>query len=196
MTPAFRAIELVLFVLVIAGCGASRTTQTDDSHPRDIGKAESLYHEAVEVMDSDPNKAEKLLRDALAYDAYLGKAHNNLGVLLLKQDRLFDAVEAFESARKYMPGHPEPRVNLAIALDRSGKFHEALDAARTALEVRPANIPAIETIALIHMRENLVDDTTKGHLETIATRSENPEWREWARTQLLKLEGRPLPLQP
>ncbi len=191
MIRTHRQLPLAFALLAITACGEVRApAAADGSHPRDIQKAEALYRQAIAVIDSDQATAEKLLRDALANDAYLGKAHNDLGVLFLKKDRLYDAAEEFEAARKNMPGQPEPRVNLAIALDRSGKYHEALDAARTALEVRSDNLPAIEMIALIQVRENLIDDATKNHLESIATRSADPVWREWARKKLLWLEGR------
>jgi hypothetical protein len=50
--------------------------------------------------------------EALSADLFFGLAHNNLGVLYLKEDKLYEAANEFEWARKLMPGHPDPRMNL------------------------------------------------------------------------------------
>lgn len=188
---------LPLFMLALAalftiGCGSVRGPySTDGSTTRDVAKAEEHYQAALAALaaaPSDDKSAEALLREALGYDLYHGAAHNNLGVLLLNQDRLYDAAEEFEWARKLLPGHPEPRVNLAIALERGGKHGDALDAARTALEVRPGNLAAIKTIAVIQIREAMTDETTRAHLDAIVTRSNDPVWRAWAERERLKLD--------
>lgn len=189
-----RVLLLVVAVLVTQGCGGARGPYgTDAAKQRDVAKAEERYQAAVaELAEPKPDdaEAEKLLREALGFDLYHGAAHNNLGVLLLKQDHLYDAAEEFEWARKLLPGHPEPRVNLAIALERGGKHQEALEAARAALEVRPGNLAAIKTIAVIQIREAQTDDTTRGHLDAIIQRSQDPVWRDWAERQRLVLESR------
>jgi tetratricopeptide (TPR) repeat protein len=182
---------IVLALALLSGCDDSREPEVAAvPHPRNIPKAEELYRQAVAVIDSDAHQAEALLREAVSWDAYLGKAYNDLGVLLLKQDRLFYAVQAFEAARRNMPGQSEPRVNLALALDRSGKVAEALEAARSALEVQPASLPAVELISLIQLREGLTDETTAAHLQAILSRSPDQAWRDWARAKLQWLPGR------
>ena len=152
-------------------------------------KAEALYRDAVKRLhtapadnngDGDRAEAESLLREALSYDLYHGPAHNNLGVLLLKQDHLYDAAEEFEWARKLLPGNPEPRVNLAIALERGGKHVDAIEAAKSALEVAPGNLAAMQSIAWIQVRECLLDASTSELLAQIRNRSEQVQWREWA----------------
>jgi predicted Zn-dependent protease len=110
-------------------------------------------------------------------------------VLLLGEGRLYDAAEEFEWARKLLPGHPEPRVNLAITLERGGKHGDAIEAARTALEIRPGHLGAIQTLAWIQIREGLQDKSTAEYLDTIVARAEDPTWREWAGTQRLRLDA-------
>ena len=180
-----------------AGCGGARGPYSaDGSGQRDEARAQATYRSANEALASDPKKAEALLREALGYDLYLGPAHNNLGVLMLKQDRLYDAAEEFEWARKLMPGNPEPRVNLAIALERGGKHVDALDAAHAALESAPGNLPAIQAIAYIQVREGLTDAQTRGHLDTIIMRSTDQRWRDWAQRWRLTLDARPAVAAP
>ena len=172
--------------LALSSCGSTARGPyaPDAQQQRDEAKANKLYHEVVLILDSDPEAAEKQLREVLGWDLYHGAAHNNLGVLLLKKGKLYDSAEEFEWARKLMPGHPEPRVNLAIALERGGKSVQAVEAAETALEIVPGNLPAMQMVAYIRIRDGAQTAVTKEQLRTIISRTESPEWRDWARRRL------------
>lgn len=192
-----RSRTCLLACLAAASCilgnGCSGNTRgpynAEAADQRDIRKSEELYQKAVAAIASDPAEAKSLLREALGFDLYNGAAHNNLGVLLLGENKLYDAAEEFEWARKLMPGHPEPRVNLAIALERGSKHAEAVEAAKAALEVRPGHLGAMKTLAYIQIREDLVDKSTKDYLAAIASRDDDEIWRDWAVRQQLKLES-------
>lgn len=62
-----------------------------------------------------------------------GPAHNNLGVLFLERGQLCKAANEFEWTRKLLPGHPDPRVNLALTLERAGSL-----AAQSTRTTRPS----------------------------------------------------------
>ena len=183
--------SVLISILALAGCASSpRGPYTSGSEQRDPAKAEASYREAVALLtptasESDRKTAEEALREALSYDLYHGPAHNNLGVLLLKQDRLYDAAEEFEWARKLLPGNPEPRVNLAIALERGGKFVDAIEAAKTALEVAPGNLEAMQVVAWVQVREGFGDVVPRQYLEQIAQRS-TPAWKIWANHRIAR----------
>ena len=142
-----------------------------------------------QLIESEPEKAEALLHEALTADLYHGPAHNNLGVLYLKQGRLYEAAHEFEWARKLMPGHPDPRMNLAFTLEQAGRFDEALVTYTTALEVYPNHIPTMQALARLQLRHDLSDEHTRGYLEEIALRGQAAEWRNWARQQMLRSSG-------
>lgn len=169
----------------LPGCVASKsgpyTPQSEAQ--RDPQESQRLTMRAAELMESDPAQAEKLLREALTKDLYDGPAHNNLGVLYLKQGRLYEAASEFEWARKLLPGLPDPRMNLALTLERAGRTKEALDTYRTALEVYPGHIQSMQAIARLQVRSGKTDDMTQDFLREIALRG-GTEWREWARAQL------------
>lgn len=191
--PLACIATVLIGTLVLPGCGEGQARgpyNSDGSAMRDITKAEATYQQAIGIIASDKEQAEKLLRAALGCDLYHGGAHNNLGVLLLNQGKLYDAAEEFEWARKLLPGSPEPRTNLALVLERGGKHQEAIDAARTALEVSPGDLPAMQTLALIQVREGLGDQTTIGYLDAIVMRCPDPVWSDWAQRQRLTLETR------
>lgn len=159
--------------------------QTPQEGARNPLRAQELSQQAADLLDDDPQKAERLLRQALSADLYHGPAHNNLGVLYLSQSKLYEAANEFEWARKLMPGHPDPRMNLALTLERAGRIDEALATYDTALEVYPNHLPTIQALARLQLRHNRTDDRTAGFLKEVALRGE-PQWQAWARRQMLR----------
>ncbi len=185
--PGLYAIALLS--LVLGGCAlrSSGPYATPRESNRNPLKAQELTHQAAELVESDPHKAQRLLQEALAADLYHGPAHNNLGVIYLKQGQLYEAANEFEWARKLMPGHPDPRMNLALTLERAGRIDEAMDTYATALEVYANHLPTIQALARLQLRHGRTDDRTKAFLEEIALRGETPHWRDWAHYQLVRL---------
>ncbi|MFN0131461.1 MAG: tetratricopeptide repeat protein [Phycisphaerales bacterium] len=182
--------SLLTTMVVLAACASPHSSSPYAVQPesaRDSIKAQSLTQEAASFIDSNPAKAEKLLRDALTADLYHGPAHNNLGVLYLKQGKLYEASSEFEWAKKLLPGHPDPRMNLALTLERAGRSSDALATYQSALDAYPDYMPAIQALTRLQLRTNKPDDQTQARLEDIALSGDSLRWREWARTQLVKL---------
>lgn len=169
----------------LTGCVSTHNSpyQTPSANHRSPLQAERLTLEAAELIHSDPKRAESLLRQALAADIYHGPAHNNLGVVYLQQGKLYEAANEFEWARKLMPGHPDPRMNLALTLERAGRIKEALATYDAALEVHPNHLPTMQALARLQLRTNAPDDRTSSFLREISLRGENEQWRQWARRQ-------------
>jgi Tfp pilus assembly protein PilF len=178
----------LLLCVALAGCAthsAGGPYEPQAEGPRDPGRAQSLTQEAARAKD--PTKAERLLRDALSADLYHGPAHNNLGVVYLKQGKLYEAAGEFEWARKLMPGHPDPRMNLALTLERAGRTDAALAEYSSALEVYPDHLPTLEAMARLQVRSGKADARTRHALEEIALRGQTGEWQGWARRELNRL---------
>ncbi len=157
-----------------------------DALVRNTSEAERLTELASDVARGNPEQAETFLRQALTADLYHGPAHNNLGVLFLNQGKLYDASVEFEWAHKLMPSNPDPRVNLALTLERAGRIGEAIDTYRAALEVSPEDIAATQGIASLTLRSGAANPSLDVWLKTIALRGEDDRWREWARQRLNK----------
>ena len=161
--------------------GPYRSSVAEERRPLE---AERLTREAVAAMKAEPRRAEELLREALTLDLYHGPAHNNLGVLHLERGELYEAANEFEWARKLMPGHPDPRLNLALTLERAGRVDEAIATCDSALEVYPGHIATTQALARIQLRHQREDPRTPELLREIVWRGETKAWREWATRQL------------
>ncbi|MFO0826728.1 MAG: tetratricopeptide repeat protein [Phycisphaerales bacterium] len=157
---------------------------TLDDGDRSTARAEALTRQAVEAMDKDQKEAERLLREALTADLWFGPAHNDLGVLCLRQGRLYEAANEFEWARKTMPGHPNPRFNLALTLERAGRADEAIAMYETALEVYPGHVQSEQALARLIRRSGIGNPRLDDYLRDVELRGETEEWREWARKTL------------
>ena len=149
-------------------------------------RAEELTVEAVEIADAEPARAETLLREALTADLYHGPAHNNLGVLYFREGKLYEAANEFEWARKLMPGHPDPRLNLALVLERAGHVAEAFDAFEAALEVAPEHVPTMQAYAGLAIRQGRSDSRTLNAMKAVALKGETDAWRRWAQSELAR----------
>jgi Tfp pilus assembly protein PilF len=178
--------------LVLASCTVLTSCASAPAGPysppteveRDTTKAERLSREAADLIPGDIDGAERLLREALTADLFHGPAHNNLGVVFLKQDKLYEAAQEFEWAKKLMPGAPDPRVNLALVWEAAGRTDDALGAYASALDVRPEYMPAVQGMAKLLVRERQSSDRLDGMLDDIALRSSDEAWRAWARAAI------------
>jgi Flp pilus assembly protein TadD len=182
-------VYAALLVLSIAGCKASSEVGPYASaavERRDTSAAETLNREAADKLTDDPEAAEALLREALTRDLFFGPAHNNLGVIHLNRGELYEAASEFEWARKLLPGSPDPRINLAITLERAGRTSDAMAAYKTALEVQPGCVVAMQGAAVLAVRSGRDDPALVTWLKEIALSGETPEFREWASQRLAR----------
>jgi len=175
-------LSLVLALQV--GCASHRmTNQSQKSEVRNQQLAAELTNQATALLGEDPAKAKQLLHQALKADLYFGPAHNNLGVLHLQRDELYEAAEEFDWARRLMPGHPDPRINLGLALEQGGKIDDALAAYASALEVYPNHLPAIQALARCQIRYRQRNGQTEKLLKEIFFRG-SAGWKSWAKNHL------------
>ena len=198
---AAAVLACIGLAAAVAGCAPQKVSSspyaTQPEVDRNATRAEQLTRRAVEVMDASAAdnasakdaEAEALLREALAADLYHGPAHNNLGVVFLRQGKLYEAANEFEWARKLMPGNPDPRFNLALTLERAVRVDEALAMYATALEVQAEHLPSMQGLARLQIRQRKTDARTDGLLREIAFRGSSAEWRSWAQGELARRGG-------
>ena len=180
--------NLPLALLLLGACASAPTGpySPPTEAERDTAAAERLSRDAADLIPEDLERAEDLLREALTADIFHGLAHNNLGMVFLKQEKLYEAAQEFEWAKKLMPGHPDPRVNLGLVMEAAGKTDEALGAFASALEVREEYLPAIQGMARLLVREGRDDDRLDWLLREITMRASDDRWRDWAALELAR----------
>jgi len=172
--------------LSVVGCHTPNESRIDDPYRpmseenRNPIRAMELNGQGADLISDNPDSAERVLRNALSEDLYCGPAHNNLGVVFLKQGKLYEAASEFEWARKLMPGHPDPRTNLGMTLERAQRVDEAIAAYKSALEVVTEDVGAMQALARAQLFHEKTDDETNELLRQIAVRGETEAWRAWA----------------
>ena len=88
-------------------------------------------------QEKDYEGAIKELKLAVSEYPQFLNAHNQIGVLYLRLDKLDNADSAFKAALKINPEAYEPLLNRGIALYRLGKFKDAETSLRASLKVKP-----------------------------------------------------------
>jgi Tfp pilus assembly protein PilF len=88
-----------------------------------------------------------------------------------------------------MPGHPDPRLNLALTLEQAGRTDEAIQTYKAALETYPGHIPTIQALTRLQLYTGRGADQTTPYLREIALRGDNDSWRQWAQAELARRAG-------
>lgn len=108
---------------------------------------------AVLVHDKNFDAAEDKLTALLRDDAGSPLSHRALlnfvlGIILRRQERFDDALDAFTESSRLMPGFPETHSQLSYLFYRTDDSDNALAEARTALSIDPANAEAYRYLGL------------------------------------------------
>jgi len=184
-----RAFVVAVVLALAASCSGSKPGgpyASQDATRRDTSAAEALNREAAAQLDTGPQAAEALLREALARDLFFGPAHNNLGVIHLARGELYEAASEFEWARKLLPASADARINLAITLERAGRAGDAMDAYKAALEVQPGSVVAMQGASVLAVRAGKDEPQLDAWLREIAMSGESAAWRNWAVTVAIR----------
>ena len=92
-------------------------------------KAKEAYDSAITLLQADQfEQALEPLKRAVALQPNYFHAHNDLGVLYMKLNRLDEAALALQQAIKINGKIYIPQLNFGIVLNRQGKFKEAAEA--------------------------------------------------------------------
>lgn len=180
-----QTAQIAATTIAIMACACTTPSSTSPylapgEVARSTVEAEALSRKGADLIATDLVEAEAVLREALAKDLFYGPAHNNLGVVFLKQQKLYEAASEFEWAKKLMPSHPDPRVNLAITLERAGRTSDAMASYEAALQVSPDYLPAIQGLAVATVRSGARDERLADWLDRVALDSDSAAWRDWA----------------
>jgi Tfp pilus assembly protein PilF len=107
----------------------------------------AYFHLAEALKDSCAEEAEGAYRRAAELDPTLLAARNNLGTLLMSQNRLAEATAVFRGALDIDGSYIHALYNLGMALLRSVRLDEAQALFRSALAVQPDHRDALHNLA-------------------------------------------------
>lgn len=153
---------------------------------RDTERARSENARGISLIEQEKwSEAESSLKEALDADVTFGPAHNNLGRVYFQERKLYQAAWEFQYAAKLMPFSPEPKSNLGLVLEETGKLDEAVKHYDEALTIEPANPQFIGNAVRARIRRGDRDSHTRALLQELVSVDNRPEWIEWARQQLV-----------
>jgi Flp pilus assembly protein TadD len=108
-----------------------------------------LAFERARVFASE----EILLRDTLARNPAAAPVHNDLGVILAKQQKYAEAAHEFSASLEYDPDNAAAHSNLGQALALQGKFQEAEAQFAAALRIKPADVESRKKYAAFLLQQ-------------------------------------------
>lgn len=181
------ATLLLLGLTSLAACQS--TAEKQAAKARELQQqAKDLNEKALALLDKhDPEnlpEVEKQLRSALELDPNLGPAHNNLGSVLQKQRKFYDAAWEFKTAIKLMPGLAEPIGNLGQVQELAGHLEEAQKQYEEAHRLAPENPVILGDLVRVQLRRGQHTPAVLATLQTIALNDPRPEWRLFAQAQI------------
>jgi Flp pilus assembly protein TadD len=195
MIRHLTTLATLLLLAALTGCASNRNAVRGDQAVADTSLARQENDRAFDLIRQDKiNEAEQSLRRAIAADVMFGPARNNLGLVYYKQGKLYEAAHEFQYAIKLMPHHPDPRNNLGLVFEAAGQFIEAklsdaVAAYEEARRIEPDNPEYLANLARARIRRGDRDETTQKLLEELAFKDSRPNWRDWARMNLLRLRS-------
>lgn len=123
-------VVTLAFVLLLAGTSGAMAAQR--------GSAPTLVFRGQRALESgDLSAAESLLRQAVSRDPDSAEAHFYLGVALSAQERVTEAIHAYQNALRLEPDLAEAHWNLALAHVALGRPTDAIAEFEAFLALRP-----------------------------------------------------------
>jgi len=116
-----------------------------------------------------------LFERALACTTRNDVAHNNLGLALVGQGKLNEAIEHYRQAIAIRPDSAKVHYNLGIVLAREGKLDEAIAEYETAIRLRPGYVKALDNLSAILVRKGKIGEVAANLSQTLQFDPDNAE---------------------
>ncbi len=193
----YPALVLSVPLVLFSGCNffsethkaQYETVQADPRHETAVAEAE--HAKALKFLNGsppckgcDPIKAEEHLQQALVADATYGPAHNTLGMLYLRQRKLYLAAWEFEYAQRLMPDRFEPLYNLGLVYEAADKLDRAVEFYSMAFSISPRTPDVLESLARARLRNGETIANVRPLVKEILFYETRPVWICWAKDRL------------
>jgi hypothetical protein len=131
----------------------------------------------------EPETRARRYQELLLLAPWAAEAYYNLGLIRLRQDRLEEAREHFETASLKKSPYPEALNNLGLALFRQGRYTEARDVLIRAISAKPDFALAYLNLGVVYL-EGFRDIASarknfQRHAELAPTRASAKVARAW-----------------
>jgi cytochrome c-type biogenesis protein CcmH len=187
------SLLFAIALLLLAGCQDSNHLVVTAPAGPDTALARQLNDQAYSLIQKGKYAdAEPFLKKAVEADVMFGPARNNLGLVYFHEQKLYPAAWEFQNAIKLMPYQPEPRNNLGLVMERAGKSAAAAEAFEAARKMEPDNPQYIGNLARVKIRGGDRSEETKALLQELVFKDSRPQWRDWAKMELLRFYARPI----
>lgn len=189
------SVVLAGAVLGVAAIGCA--TGPDPAEPTGMQGVQQRKAEAVALMAraersarrGDIEGAIETYQRAVGLDRSLSAAWNNLGELLLREERYADAVGAFTAAADADPADPRPLYNSGLAYQRIGWAKDAYEQYTRALE-RDANfLPALRGAVRSAEMLSKADPVLAEQVRRAMLLETDPQWRSYLERQRFRVEA-------
>lgn len=166
---------------------ASPTSASDDENRRRLDAAQSLITQASKTTDA--NKAIELYDKAVKAYPQIPVAWNNMGILLMKQNRRQEADQAFTTAGEMAPNDPRPLYNRGLNWFENRYPKEARTFFQQALDRDPNYLPAIRGAIEADVLTRQTGEQTLDLLRRALFLERDKKWRERFELQKSRIES-------
>ena len=111
--------------------------------------------------------SERLFRHALEVTRGNYVAENNLGLALLADGKLDEAISHYRAAVALQPHWEKPRLGLGEGLSRTGHYQEAIEQFAEALDISPRLVPALIQLGIARARLGQPDEAVQALAEAL-----------------------------
>jgi superkiller protein 3 len=115
--------------------------------------------------------------------------YREIGVVYFRQNRMDDAISAWQTGLKYAPNDASLLNNLSIALLQTGRYEEAIATAQTALSSDPNMPQALNTMGQVMMLKKEPEKAAQYFLKAIEVQPDVPA-RYWNVAMALEQSGK------
>lgn len=179
----------------LVGCASSKSPReislSDGRNvSEDLNRAVALVAQAQRAQ-KDEKHAEAIALYQQAVQAYrdFPAAWNNMGVLMLTEQRYLEAAECFANAIEMAPQDPRPAFNLGLTWDKAGYPSDALTHYQTALQRDPKYLPALRGAARASWLLRRYTDTSLDVVRTALMIERDGRWREWLELENVRIQN-------
>lgn len=115
-----------------------------------------------------------LFRHALAVTSDNHVAHNGLGIALLEEGHIEEAISHYQEAIRLKPRYPEARANLGQVQLKMGRVDEAVEQLREAIRLSPSHPEARINLAIAYDAQGKPEEAATQLLEALRLDPDSP----------------------